>query len=346
MSLMLLENTGANGTAPPQLRDPALRWRLLRRKGGVHGVGSTALPRADVVGSSVAAVDLGASTRALAADNVSTQAATLEHLGLQTYATTNFCANAPTLGSSFAVLGVWSNGSGNCILSGSAGRAVWNSEAHASTAVLLGAQGSGGVTISVGTLTAGLCVTIEESTPETTKSILIAEHNVNEYAAGPSFVIGGPLPTGMRLELLNDGSGEIIFVPSESEASVSVAHDLPPIQTGRAIPDKFDDALGEVRDTLSEEDLVAAERAIADARLTVASLHFPSTPLIWVNDEGVAAVKWEAWPSGILLVFTGDGTFTASVRDGDRKRYINGAREYAVSGGIPPNLSEAIFALR
>jgi hypothetical protein len=241
---------------------------------------------------------------------------------------------------------VYGNASGNYLLAGCAGGAVWNSESAASAAVLFGTQGSGGVSMAVGTLTAGLCVTIEESAPETTKSILFAEHNVNEYAAAPTILINAPLPAGLTLELLNERSTRaIIVVPTPLEASVSAVRDLQPIPTGLAIPDKFDEALAEVRSTLSDEEFAAAGHAIADARQTMASLPFASTPLIWVNDEGVAAVQWESWPSGVLLVFTGDGTFTASVRDGGRKRYINGAREYAVSGGIPPDLSEAILAL-
>jgi hypothetical protein len=309
-------------------------------------MGPTAPRRTNFVGASVTTADLGASTHVLTADGVSIHEATIEHLGLQTYATTNFGANVSTLGSSFGGLNVCRNWSSTSSLAGSAGGAVWNSDAGASSSVLLGTQGSGRVTLAVGTLTAGLCVTIGESAPETTRAIFAAEHNINEYSVGrTTFLIGDLLPAGFRLELLNDGSGEIIVVAHESGGSAGITNDLPPILTGRAIPDKFDEALGEVRDTLSDEELAAAERAIADARQTMASLHFASTPLIWVNDEGVAAVQWEAWPSGVLLVFTGDGKFTASLRDGDRKRYINGAREYAVSGGIPPELSEAILAL-
>ena len=342
---MLLERTDANDTAPPRLQGAALTWRLPKRKGGTHDVGPAAPRRTNFVGANVTTADLSASTHVLTADGVSTHEATTEHLGLQTYATANSGANVSTLGSSFGGLNLCSNWSSTSILAGSAGGAVWNSGALASSSLLLGTQGCSRVTVAVGTLTAGLCVTIGESAPETTRSIFVAEHNINEYSDGRTFWIGELLPAAFSLGLLNDGSGEIVVVASDLGASVGITHDLPPILTGRAIPDKFDEALGEVRDTLSDEELAAAERAIADARQTMASLHFASTPLIWVNDEGVAAVQWEAWPSGVLLVFTGDGTFTASLRDGDRKRYINGAREYAVSGGIPPDLSEAILAL-
>lgn len=346
MSLMLRESTGGNDTAPPQPRSSALKWRLPRRKGDTLAAATTPPRHANIVGSGVTATDLGGFTNASTGDSVSTQAAAPGHLGSQTYATTNSGANLPTLGSSFGGLGVYSNAGDSYFHNASVGWAAWYTEALASAAVLFGTQGSGGVSMTPGALASGICVTIGVWAPETTKSILIAEHNVNEYAAGPTFVISGPLPTGLTLELLNDGSaGAMIVVPIASEALVSVAHDLQPIPTIRAIPDKFDETLAEVRGTLSDEEFLAAEHAIADARQTMASLHFASSPLIWVNDEGVAAVQWEAWPLGVLLVFTGDGTFTASVRDGHHKRYINGAREYAVSGGIPPDLSEAILAL-
>jgi hypothetical protein len=309
-------------------------------------MGTTPLRRDNFVATSVTAVDLGGLTSALTADSVSTQAATLGHLGFQTDATTNFGASTLTLGSSFGALGACSNASGSYFLTGSGSGTAWYTEALASAALLFGTEGSSGVSMAVGTLTAGLRVTIEESAPETTKSILIAEHNVNEFAAAPTFLINAPLPAGLTFELLNERSTRaIIVVPTPLEASVNAVRDLQPIPTGRAIPDRFDEALAEVRSTLSDEEFAAAEHAIADARQTMASLHFASTPLIWVNDEGVAAVQWESWPSGVLLVFTGDGTFTASVRDSGRKRYINGAREYAVSAGIPPELSEAILAL-
>jgi hypothetical protein len=119
---------------------------------------------------------------------------------------------------------------------------------------------------------------------------------------------------------------------------------LPPVTDAGF--DRFDLALREVIPDLSDEERAAADRAVADARRTLEGFPYDKAPMIWVSDDGVAAVQWERPPSGVLLVFTGNGRFTASIRDGDRRRYTNGVREYLVSKVFPQELAEAILDLR
>ncbi len=194
MSLILRESTGGNDTAPPVPQDSAVRLHFPRRKGDTPNVGTAPLLRANFTRSGLTFVDLGELMSALTANNFSTPAVTPAHLGYPTHATTTFGVSGPSLGSSFGAFGVCNNASGNYFLTRSGGGTVCYTEAPASTALSFGTEGSGGVSMAVGTLTAGLYVTIEESPSETTNSNFIAEHSVDEQVATPAVLIDTLLP--------------------------------------------------------------------------------------------------------------------------------------------------------
>lgn len=310
-------------------------------------MGTTSLSRGTYIESNITVGGVGGLMNAPVVENFSTPELISGHSGIATYTITTYSANVPSRVSSFDTFGVCGNAGSNPFLIGNGGRTICYTEIVVATVNLGGAEHGSGLPMAASTRSAGLYVTVGGSSSETANSYLIAEHRVDDEVAASTFLIDALSRSHETLELLNSNlTQQISAISSPMAASFTVASDALQIPAARAITDKFDEALADVRNTLSDAELAAAGHAIADARSTFASLPFVSTPLIWVNDEGVAAIQWEAWPSGVLLVFTGDGTFTASVRDGGRKRYINGAREYAVSGGIPPELSEAILAVR
>jgi hypothetical protein len=107
----------------------------------------------------------------------------------------------------------------------------------------------------------------------------------------------------------------------------------------------LDYALHDVAETLSPEELVLANRAVLNAKIVFSAWTLSVAPTIWISDEGILAVQWEAESNGVLLVFTGDGTFTATIRDGLGRRYTTGAEEFEVSAGFSASLLEAIREL-
>jgi len=108
---------------------------------------------------------------------------------------------------------------------------------------------------------------------------------------------------------------------------------------------KFQAALHRVRSTLTADENALAAAAVDEAMQTLRHID-TLEPWVGVNAEGAALVQWRGETSGVLLVFTGDGTFTASVKRDAKARYVDDAEEYSVAVEFPKAILGAIFDVR
>jgi len=156
----------------------------------------------------------------------------------------------------------------------------------------------------------------------------------------------------------SDHLAGIAYTTAVASGSVAELYDLGSISTtlmARGASDihkqravspstKFQAALQKVDTVLTDEDRELAIVAIHEAIQTLHSISVPE-PWVGVNSEGAAIVQWRGKTSGVVLVFTGDGTFTASVKKDQRSRYIDEAAQFRAAGDFPESILGAIFAV-
>jgi hypothetical protein len=116
-------------------------------------------------------------------------------------------------------------------------------------------------------------------------------------------------------------------------------------RTGDAVAIKFQAAFEKIRASLDDEEERLAAAAIDEAVRTLRSSRVP-VPWVGVNADGAALAQWRGETSGVLLVFTGDGTFTASVKRDTQARYIDDSAEYNVADDFPQSVLGAIIDVR
>lgn len=88
------------------------------------------------------------------------------------------------------------------------------------------------------------------------------------------------------------------------------------------------------RTSLDEDVAKEAERAVADAR-AFANREIPEEkPLVMVSDDGLVMLQWRDESSGVLLIFTGDGTGSYSVKPSGGSYTANNL-EFSLADGLP-----------
>lgn len=86
----------------------------------------------------------------------------------------------------------------------------------------------------------------------------------------------------------------------------------------------------EVARTAVSEGAAIARREFPDAR-----------PYIALTEEGILTLQWQSPGKGLMLVFTGDGTATYSIKELGGW-YTTDAREFALDSGLPSEVRTAI----
>jgi hypothetical protein len=95
------------------------------------------------------------------------------------------------------------------------------------------------------------------------------------------------------------------------------------------------------RTSVDPEYSQAAQLATRDAA-EFARREFPnSSPHIELSDDGVLTLQWVAPEKGLILVFTGDGTATHSIKTPGRF-YATSGKEFELSTGLPVEVRDAL----
>jgi hypothetical protein len=84
-----------------------------------------------------------------------------------------------------------------------------------------------------------------------------------------------------------------------------------------------------------------ARSAVADAAQFARTALPDSDPEKELTDEGILTLQWKKDQSGLILVFTGDGTGTYSVKQ-PGSWYAASAEEFQLTDGLPPPAQKAL----
>jgi hypothetical protein len=96
-----------------------------------------------------------------------------------------------------------------------------------------------------------------------------------------------------------------------------------------------------VSTTLDEDALEAARRAVNDA-IAFVDFNLPKgKPLVMLSDDGVLTLQWRLGGRGVIIVFTGDGTGTYSIKE-PGGYYAVGAKEFNLVEGLDEQVRTAI----
>jgi hypothetical protein len=93
--------------------------------------------------------------------------------------------------------------------------------------------------------------------------------------------------------------------------------------------------------TLDEDALELARRAVNDA-IAFVDYNLPEgTPIVMLSDDGVLTLQWRLDDRGVMIVFTGDGTGTYSIKE-PAGYYAVGAKEFSLVEGLDEQIRAAI----
>jgi hypothetical protein len=94
---------------------------------------------------------------------------------------------------------------------------------------------------------------------------------------------------------------------------------------------------------LDQDDAESARRAVNDA-IKFVDFNLPGRePLVMLSDDGVLSLQWRLGNWGVLLVFTGDGTGTYSIKQPGGS-YAIGAKDFSLEHGLVEEVRAAIDA--
>lgn len=93
--------------------------------------------------------------------------------------------------------------------------------------------------------------------------------------------------------------------------------------------------------TLDEDFREPARRAVNDA-IAFVDFNLPEgTPIVMLSDDGVLTLQWRLDDCGVMIVFTGDGTGTYSIKE-PGGYYAVGAKEFNLAEGLDEQIRTAI----
>jgi hypothetical protein len=96
---------------------------------------------------------------------------------------------------------------------------------------------------------------------------------------------------------------------------------------------------------LDEEAAETARSVVGDARRFVAA-HLPhAEPRVLLSDDGVLTLQWRKDDRGLIMIFSGDGTATFSIREPGGFYSTNGI-EFHLSEGLPVAVTEFTDSLK
>lgn len=95
----------------------------------------------------------------------------------------------------------------------------------------------------------------------------------------------------------------------------------------------------------TDDETVAADKAMEDAIAVVAAVEFNDMPWIGITDECVITFQWQNGDEGVLLSFTGDGVFGFAMKAGSGSRYSSDYKEQTTAEALPPPVSSKISRL-
>jgi hypothetical protein len=158
-------------------------------------------------------------------------------------------------------------------------------------------------------------------------------------------------------------TGEIDAVPQHSDyvvaqniqnyAQVEIQHDKFNPDSNVIMKDRIyidetqkmlDEAFERVSNQLSDNESASAKRAIIDTISLLQQIPLQYEPWGDITDEGIALMQWRTSKGGVILLFSGDGDVTVSIRDA-HSNYSDSSKDYKVSDRTGLIISGAISAI-
>jgi hypothetical protein len=97
--------------------------------------------------------------------------------------------------------------------------------------------------------------------------------------------------------------------------------------------------------TVLDNDVVESARRAVDEACAFVERELPNySPTVMLSDDGVVMLQWRSPDTGVLLIFTGDGTGSFSIKK-PGGRYSEGTEEFSIAGAIPVDARAAIDSI-
>jgi hypothetical protein len=172
-----------------------------------------------------------------------------------------------------------------------------------------------------------------------------------------------PLPrpnqTNYLLACIGWGELAVNVVSQMSQAAVSVNYDVfsinavavesmgLPADCAAAISTPVHSGLAKriravYENTELDEDAVGSTRRAVNDAIRFVDFSLPrGEPLVMLSDDGVLSLQWRLGNRGVMLVFTGDGTGTYSIKEPEGS-YAVGAKDFRLEDGLIEEVKAAI----